>query len=231
MSKSRGNVIAPDDLVGRYGADAVRAYLMFGWRWEQGGPWDNRGIEGMYRFLNRLWELILEPMAANSNAEGEKAVRRKTHQTIAKATREIEVFSFNTYLASLMELSNVMIKYKADIFGSEAWIESVKTILLLIAPACPHFAEEVWNILGFGFSIHNQPWPVYDPELAAEDNVEIVIQINGKIREKIVVPVGSKEDELKELALDNPGIKTHLTEKTIRKVIVVPDRLINIVVS
>ena len=231
MSKSRGNVVAPDDLVNRYGADAVRAYLMFGWRWEQGGPWDNRGIEGMYRFLNRLWELTLEPIAANSNADAEKAVRRKTHQTIAKASREIEIFSFNTYLASLMELSNVMAKFKADIFGSEAWIESVKTILLLIAPACPHMAEEAWNILGFGYSIHNQPWPVFDPELAAEDKVEIVVQINGKIREKIVVPVGSKEDELKELALNNPGIKNHLVEKTIRKVIVVPDRLVNIVVS
>jgi leucyl-tRNA synthetase len=231
MSKSRGNVVAPDDLVNRYGADAVRAYLMFGWRWEQGGPWDNRGIEGMYRFLNRLWELTLEPLAANSNADAEKAVRRKTHQTIAKASKEIEIFSFNTYLASLMELSNVMAKYKADIFGSEAWIESVKTILLLIAPACPHLAEEVWNILGFGYSIHNQPWPVFDPELAAEDEVEIVVQINGKIREKIVVPVGSKEDELKELALNNPGIKPHLVAKTIRKVIVVPDRLVNIVVS
>lgn len=231
MSKSRGNVVAPDDLVNRYGADAVRAYLMFGWRWEQGGPWDNRGIEGMYRFLNRLWELILEPLPTNSNAEAEKAVRRKTHQTIAKASREIEVFSFNTFLASLMELSNVMAKYKADIFGSEAWTESVKTILLLIAPACPHLAEELWNRLGFSYSIHNQAWPVWDPELAAEDNVEIVIQINGKIRERMVVPVGSEEDKLKELALNNPTIKTQLAEKSIRKVIVVPDRLVNIVAS
>ncbi len=231
MSKSRGNVVAPDDLVGRYGADAVRAYLMFGWRWELGGPWDNRGIEGMYRFLNRLWEVTLDPVAANSNTEAEKFVRRKTHQTIAKASREIEIFSFNTYLASLMELLNVMVKYKADIFNSEAWIESVKTILLLIAPACPHLAEEVWNVLGFGYSIHNQPWPVSDPELATEDNVEIVIQINGKIREKMVVPVGSEEDELKELALNDPGIKNHLAEKSIRKIIVVPDRLVNIVVS
>ena len=231
MSKSRGNVVAPDDLVGRYGADAVRAYLMFGWRWELGGPWDNRGIEGMYRFLNRLWDLLQEPVAANSNAEAEKIVRRKVHQTIAKASQEIEIFSFNTYLASLMELTNVMAKYKGDIYQTEAWTEAVKTILLLIAPGCPHFAEEVWNKLGFGYSIHNQAWPVYNPELAAEEDVEIVIQINGKIRGKIVVPVGSKEDQLKELALNNPDIKGHLAEKTVRKVIVVPDRLVNIVVS
>lgn len=231
MSKSRGNVVAPDDLVGRYGADAVRAYLMFGWRWEQGGPWDNRGIEGMYRFLNRLWELILESASPNSNPEFEKTVRRKTHQTIAKASREIEIFSFNTYLASLMELSNVMAKHKADIFGSQAWTEAVKTILLLIAPACPHLAEEAWATLGYEYSIHNQAWPVFDPELAAEENVEIVIQINGKIREKMIVPVGSKEDELKELALKNPNMEQFLTGKTIRKVIVVPDRLVNIVVG
>ncbi len=231
MSKSRGNVVAPDDLVGRYGADAVRAYLMFGWRWEQGGPWDNRGIEGMYRFLNRLWELTLESVAPNSNLEAEKIVRRKTHQTIAKASREIEIFSFNTYLASIMELSNVMAKYKTEIFRTQAWTEAVKTISLLIAPACPHLAEEVWTTLGYGYSIHNQAWPVFDPELAAEENVEIAIQVNGKIRDKMVVPVGSQEDELKGLALNNPTLKPHLDGKVIRKVIIVPDRLVNIVVS
>lgn len=231
MSKSRGNVVAPDDLVNRYGADAVRAYLMFGWRWEQGGPWDNRGIEGMYRFLNRLWELTLDSAPSHSNAEAEKIVLRKTHQTIAKASREIEDFSFNTYLASLMELSNVMAKYKEAIFGTQAWTEAVKTLLLLIAPACPHFAEEVWNKLDFGYSIHNQAWPVSDPKLAAEESVEIVIQINGKIRDKIMVPVGAKEEELKEQALNNPNLQSYLGGKSIRKIIVVPDRLVNIVVG
>jgi leucyl-tRNA synthetase len=217
--------------VNRYGADAVRAYLMFGWRWEQGGPWDNRGIEGMYRFLNRLWELSLESVPAHSNPEAEKIVLRKTHQTIAKASREIETFSFNTYLASLMELLNVIAKYKGDIYGTQAWTDAVKTILLLIAPACPHFAEEVWNILNYGYSIHNQDWPVFDPQLAAEDSVEIVIQVNGKIRGKMVVPVGGEEEELKELALNNPDVQKHLAGKSIRKAIVVPDRLVNIVVG
>ncbi|NLY74054.1 MAG: leucine--tRNA ligase [Firmicutes bacterium] len=232
MSKSRGNVVAPDDLVNRYGADAVRAYLMFGWRWEQGGPWDNRGIEGMYRFLNRLWELTLEPVASpDLNPEAEKLVRRKTHQTIAKASKEIEDFSFNTYLAALMELSNVMAKYKENVYTTEAWEEAVKTILLLIAPACPHFAEELWTALGYGYSIHNQPWPVYDPALAAEESIEIVIQVNGKIRDKAVVPVGSQVKELEELALSTPGVQPYLTGKSVRKVVVVPDRLVNIVVG
>ncbi len=231
MSKSRGNVVAPDDLVQRFGADAVRTYLMFGWRWEQGGPWDSRGIEGMYRFMNRVWDLALEPADPNSSPEAEKIVRRKTHQTIDKATRDMEAFSFNTYLASLMELSNVMAKYKGEIYASGAWTEAVQTLLLLLAPSSPYISEEIWNQLGYDFSIHNQNWPQFDPALAAEESVEMVLQINGKIREKIVVPVGSSESELKEIGLRHPSIIKSIEGKTVRKVIVVPDRLINIVVS
>jgi leucyl-tRNA synthetase len=231
MSKSRGNVVAPDDLVEKYGADAVRAYLMFGWRWEQGGPWDNRGVEGVYRFLNRIWDAILEPVATASSSEAEKIVLRKTHQTIAKATQEIENFSFNTYIAALMEFLNVITKYKAEIYGSSPWQEAVKTLLLLIAPACPHIAEEIWSKLGYEFSIHQQPWPQHDPQLAVEENIEIVLQINGKIRDKIVVPLNCNEEELKEIALQNEAIKQLVEEKTIRKVIAVPNRLVNIVVA
>ena len=229
MSKSRGNVIAPDDLVDRYGADAVRTYLMFGWRWEQGGPWDSRGIEGMYRFLNRVWELTLEPADHARAEESEKKLRRKVHQTIAKATQEITVFSFNTYLASLMELSNILAKYKAELFGSAAWEEAVRSLLLLLSPACPHITEEIWNRLGYEYSIHNQHWPEHDPELAAEEVIEIVIQVNGKIKEKIVVPVGTGESEIKEMALRNQTISTLVSGKTIKKIIVVPGRLVNIV--
>jgi leucyl-tRNA synthetase len=230
MSKSRGNVVAPDDLVHRYGADAVRAYLMFGWRWEQGGPWDSRGVEGIYRFLNRIWDLTLEELQRSSAPEAEKALRRKTHQTIAKATKEIANFSFNTYLASLMELSNVMAKYKAEVYGTVAWVESVRTIILLLAPACPHLTEEIWQRLGLQYSIHNQNWPKFDPELAAEETVEIVLQINGKIREKLVVPIGSSIDELQEIAMKNELIQKAITGKTVKKVIAVPDRLVNVVI-
>lgn len=229
MSKSRGNVVAPDDLVQKYGADAVRGYLMFGWRWEQGGPWDSRGIEGTFRFLNRIWELTLETMPPSRTAEAEKNLRRKTHQTIAKATREFENFSFNTYLASLMELSNVMSKYKADVYASPAWTEAVQTLLILLAPACPHITEEIWARLGFSYSVHNQKWPKDDPELAAEETIEIVLQVNGKIRSKIVVPVGSSEEALKEAGLNDPVIQKALEGKSVKKVITVPDRLVNIV--
>ncbi len=230
MSKSRGNVVAPDPLVERYGADAVRTYLMFGWRWEQGGPWDSRGVEGMYRFMNRVWELTLQAVAPASSPENEKLLRRKTHQTIAKTTSEIETFSFNTYLASLMEYSNLMIKLKNELYGSEAWQEAVRTLLLLLAPVAPHLTEAAWEKLGFGYSIHQQAWPLSNPELAAEEAVEIVLQINGKIREKLVVPVGSNEAELKEIALNNPAIQALLEGKPVRKVIAVPGRLVNIVI-
>ncbi|TCL57117.1 leucyl-tRNA synthetase [Hydrogenispora ethanolica] len=230
MSKSRGNVVAPDDLVQKYGADAVRTYLMFGWRWEQGGPWDSRGAEGMYRFMNRIWDLTLEPVSPNQNEESAKILRRKTHQTIAKATRDLEGFSFNTYIAALMEFSNVMAKYKADTYGSEAWNEAVQAILLLLAPAAPHITEEIWNRLGLGYSIHSQKWPESNPELAAEETVEIVLQVNGKIREKVVVAVGSSEAELREIGVNHPTIVKATEGKTVKKVIIVPGRLINIVI-
>ncbi|HBF36228.1 MAG TPA: leucine--tRNA ligase [Firmicutes bacterium] len=230
MSKSRGNVVAPDDLVQKYGADAVRAYLMFGWRWEQGGPWDGKGVEGIYRFLNRIWELTLEKVPQANSAEAEKILRRKTHQTIAKATKEIENFSFNTYLASLMELSNVMAKYKVEIYATASWEESVKTLLLLMAPACPHITEEIWARLGLPYSIHNQSWPKSDPNLAAEETVEIVLQINGKIREKLVVPIGSSPEELQNMAMQNEVIQKAIAGKIVKKVIAVPDRLVNVVI-
>ena len=230
MSKSRGNVVAPDDLVQRYGADAVRAYLMFGWRWEQGGPWDSKGVEGIYRFLNRIWDLTLEEAPKGNSSEAEKVLRRKTHQTIAKATKEIESFSFNTYLASLMELSNVMAKYKTEVYATVAWEESVKTLLLLMAPACPHITEEIWARLGLPYSIHNQSWPQFDPNLAAEETVEIVLQINGKIREKLVVPIGSSPEELQNIAMRNEVIQKAIAGKTVKKVIAVPDRLVNVVI-
>jgi leucyl-tRNA synthetase len=231
MSKSRGNVVAPDDLVQKYGADAVRAYLMFGWRWEQGGPWDSRGVEGIFRFLNRIWDLMLEPGTPAADATVQKELRRKTHQTIAKATRDFENFSFNTYIAALMELSNTMAKAKTAVFASPAWTEATRTFLLLIAPACPHLAAELWERLGFAGTVHQQRWPQSDPELAAEDVREIVIQINGKIREKLTIAVDCTKEAIEQQALALETIKKGIEGKTIRKVIVVPERLVNIVVG
>ncbi len=231
MSKSRGNVISPDDLVATYGADTVRMYLMFGWRWELGGPWDSRGIEGSYRFLNRVWELLLFPIEAPLNASEEKSqtLLRKVHQTIKKASTDLQDFSFNTYIASLMELSNLLSKLKQDLWGTEVWIESSKIFTLLLAPACPHLAEELWSRLGQKYSVHNQPWPQWDEELVIEDTIEIVVQINGKIKERLVIPSDASEDFVKETALSLESIQAVLDGKVPRKTIYVPGRLLNIV--
>lgn len=232
MSKSRGNVVAPDDLVADYGADAVRAYLMFGWRWEQGGPWDSRGVEGVFRFLHRVWELILGDVEAPATVDAtvERALRRKVHQTIKKATVDLESFNFNTYIAALMELSNTMTKAKPQVVGSEGWREAQRCFTLMLAPACPHLAEELWERMGYAYSVHNQAWPVYNPELAAEDSVELGIQINGKIKDRIAVAVDTPEDEIRQLVLARPSVQEAIQGKEVQKLIVVPGRIVNLVV-
>ena len=232
MSKSRGNVVAPDDLVNAYGSDTVRVYLMFGWRWEMGGPWDSRGIEGSYRFLNRVWELLLFPVEGEvkPTAETTETLQRKLHQTIKRATLDLKEFAFNTYIASLMEFSNLLSKVKPVLWGTEAWQEAAKTFTLLLAPAAPHLAEELWSRLGGEDSVHDQPWPQWDEALVVEQQVEIVVQINGKIKERLVIAVNAAEEEVKEQALALAGIQAALEGKTPRKTIYVPGRLFNIVV-
>jgi leucyl-tRNA synthetase len=232
MSKSRGNVISPDDLVEAYGSDTVRTYLMFGWRWDLGGPWNSRGIEGSYRFLNRVWELLLSPVEGDQNPSEDKCqtLLKKAHQTIKKASTDLEDFSFNTYLASLMELSNLLSKLKQDLWGTKAWSETSKNFTLLLAPACPHLAEELWSRLGGDYSVHNQPWPQWDEALVVEETVEIVVQINGRIKERLVIPIDAEEEQVREKALALEPIKELLKGKKPRKIIYVQGRLINIVI-
>lgn len=231
MSKSRGNVIAPDNLVQDFGADAVRAYLMFGWRWEQGGPWDGRGVEGVYRFLHRVWELILGEVPASAIDSGiERSLLRKVHQTIGKATQDMDNFSFNTYIAAMMELSNTMAKAKPSVYGGTAWKEAQEVFTLLLAPACPHITEEIWERLGHDSSIHNAPWPKVNAELAAEDMVELGIQINGKVKDRIALPKDTPEEGVKEAVLGRSLVQEALAGKEMVKFIVVPGRIVNIVV-
>lgn len=233
MSKSRGNVIAPDDLVQRYGADTVRGYLMFGWRWEQGGPWDSHGIEGVYRWLNRVWTLVLEPgKAQGTPTEKEIAdLQRWTHKTIKRVTDDMEAFAFNTIIARLMEFTNALQKAKqTPVYGTEAWEEAMATLLLLLAPCCPHIAEELWVRSGRPYSIHQQPWPRFDPALAAEEMITLVVQINGKVRARLEVPADLTEEAARAAALADENVQRHLGGHSPRKVIVVPGKLVNIVV-
>ncbi len=234
MSKSRGNVISPDDLVDRYGADTVRGYLMFGWRWELGGPWDSKGIEGLVRFLNRVWDCVLEPGSGSQGEASEaeiRALRRRLHQAIRKATEDMESLSFNTYIANLMELNNGLLKAKEEpVYGTEAWDEAVESLILLLAPACPHIAEELWQRIGRPYSVHQQAWPTWDPDVAAEETITLIVQVNGKVRDRIEVPVDVPEETARELALATDGVARHTEGKRIVKVIVVPGKLVNVVV-
>jgi leucyl-tRNA synthetase len=235
MSKSRGNVVAPDDLVARYGADTVRGYLMFGWRWDQGGPWDSKGIEGVIRFLNRVWDCVLEPGYNGEGQPDKKAVRdlrRKVHQAIRKGTDDMETFSFNTYIANLMELNNAMLKAKeTPVYGTAAWDEALEALLLMLAPACPHVAEELWTRSGRPYSIHLQAWPAWDEAAATEETISLIVQVNGKVRDRIQVPVSVDEATARSLALATEGAKRHTAGRQVAQVIVVPGRLVNIVVK
>jgi leucyl-tRNA synthetase len=234
MSKSRGNVIAPDYLVERYGADTVRGYLMFGWRWDQGGPWDSQGIEGVVRFLNRVWDCALEAGYSGDaplDAQSVRNLRRKVHQSIRKGTEDMESFSFNTYIANLMELNNAILKAKdTPVYGTEAWDEALEALLVMLAPACPHIAEELWMRTGRPYSIHLQAWPTWDEAVAAAEMITLVVQVNGKVRDRIEVPVDVDQETARTLALETEGAQRHTTGKQVVKVIVVPGRLVNVVV-
>ena len=233
MSKSRGNVINPDDLVSRYGADSVRAYLMFFSRWDQGGPWSSSSMEGIPRFLNRVWGLVVAdppPTGGQAGPKETEALRRHTHQTIRKVSGDLESFSFNTAVAALMSFSNELISARnAAMVKEEAWDEAIRALVLMIAPMVPHLAEELWERIGGGYSVHEQAWPEWDEELARPAVVEMPVQVNGKVRARLEVEVDAPQEEVERLALEQQNVQTHLQGKEPRKVIVVPNRLVNIV--
>ncbi len=236
MSKSRGNVIAPDDLVRTYGADTVRTYLMFFARWDQGGPWDSQGIKGPRRFLEDVWGLVVGARTASGkgrepSAREVRALRRKTHQTIRKVTEDLQTFSFNTAIAALMELRNALQEArKTALYGTAAWDEAIESLLLLLCPIAPHITEELWSRMGRPYSIHRQSWPEWDEAIAAEEMLTLIVQVNGKLRDRIQVPAGVTEEKAQELALSSEKVQRHLGDKRARKVIYVPEKLVNIVV-
>ncbi|MCS6993246.1 MAG: leucine--tRNA ligase [Anaerolineales bacterium] len=231
MSKSRGNVVAPDELVERYGADTVRAYLMFFARWEMGAPWDSQGIEGTARWLRRVWTLFTdENQPGTASPETLRHLRRKVHQTLRKVTRDFENFEFNTIVSALMELLNEMYKAReAGAAGSAAWQEAQELYLKMMAPVTPHIAEELWtNVLGNPYSIHLQTWPLVDEEAAREDEITIPVQVNGKLRERVVVPAEASEEDIRTTALQ--AVSPWLEGREPKKVIVVRKQLVNIVI-
>ncbi|MFH1646974.1 MAG: leucine--tRNA ligase, partial [Chloroflexota bacterium] len=232
MSKSRGNVVNPDAYVAELGADVVRAYLMFVAPWEQGGEWDDSGISGISRWLNRVWNLVRDGYTPTGTAGSGEELARLTHQTIKKVTEDFEKIRFNTMIAALMEFCNYLGKVReAGSVSREGWDEAVKTLLLLLAPTAPHLAEELWQQTGRDYSIHNQPWPRWDEALVREEEITLVIQVNGKLRDKLTAPVSISEGEARKLALAQPKVRTHCEGKKILNIIYVPGKLVNIVVK
>ena len=233
MSKSRGNVVAPDDQVERWGADSFRAYLMFLGPWDQGGPYDVDGIVGISRWLHRVWTLVTRPPQTGDDPGGESAreLRRLTHRALERVTHDIENFRLNTMLAALMEMTNAMQRLReAGAPDGAAWDEAIEALLLMLAPACPHIAEELWERTGHEYSVHQQQWPRFDPALTRAETVEIAVQVNGKLRGRVHVPADAGEAQVRAAAEAETAVAGQIAGKEIVRVIYVPGRLINLVV-
>ena len=236
MSKSRGNVVAPDEFVADVGADAVRCYLMFLGPWDQGGDWSATGLNGMVRWLNRVWELAQrDGDDLDSHPVDEEAVRelsRGVHKMIRKVVEDVERFKFNTALADLMELSNSLNhEWEAKRINSGTWNDAVEKLLLLVAPMAPHISEELWERTGHEYSVHSQALPEWDPELAADEMFTLVVQVNGRLRDRIEAPVSITEDEATQLALESERVQPHIAGKAVARTVYIPGRLVNIVVG
>lgn len=230
MSKSRGNVVAPDSLVHSYGADTIRAYLMFFSRWDMGGPWSSGGIDGVARWLRRAWATLLAPAArGEASAEHIKQLRRKLHQTLKSVTWDFEQFEFNTIISGLMELMNEMVRLKDKVNNSAAWNEAVEIYIQMLAPVAPHIAEEMWARLGKPYSVHTSQWPTVDETAAAVEQITLVIQVNGKLRDRIQVPVNTSDEEARQYAFASEAVQKSLEGREPRQVVYVKGRLVNIV--
>ncbi|MBI3161944.1 MAG: leucine--tRNA ligase, partial [Chloroflexi bacterium] len=234
MSKSKGNVVAPDVLVNKYGADTVRAYLMFFARWQQGAPWDSNGIEGTARWIRRVWALFTDNPEKRplGSPETLKVLKRKVHQTLKRITHDLENFEFNTVVSSLMELMNEMYKAReAGAVETDEWKEAQEIYLKMMSPVAPHISEELWTKhMGKPYSIHTQQWPAVDEAATKEDTIELPVQINGKVRDRVIVPADASEDDIRKAALASETVQKYLEGKEPKKVIVANRRLVSIVV-
>jgi leucyl-tRNA synthetase len=236
MSKSRGNIVNPDDVIDQYGADAFRCYEMFMGPLEQMKPWSMRGVEGVARFLARVWRLL---MTENQAGEWELSARlgevdpttaqtKITHATIKKVTEDIESLSFNTAISQMMIFVNAFTN------AETIPLPAMRTFLRLLSPFAPHLSSELWEKLNIKFKdagdITEEKWPAYDERLLVEDELEIVIQINGKVRDRMKMSILANEEEMKTAALGNAKIRQLIADKTVRRVVVVARKLVNIVV-
>ncbi len=243
MSKAKGNVVDPEYLVSKYGADTARMFCLFASPPERDLEWSDQGVEGSFRFLNRVWRLVNEnhhwmketkPYTGVTPIDQDlKMLREKVHKTIKKVGEDIERFHFNTAISAIMELVNTLYpsKPKENVDPTERSVfrEAIETVILLLSPFVPHIAEELWEALGKGESIIKTPWPDYDREAIVEEEVLVVIQVNGKVRDRVTVPSSMGEEEIKGVALEREKIRRLIHDKAVQRVILVPKKLINIV--
>jgi leucyl-tRNA synthetase len=233
MSKSRGNVVNPDDVIKEYGADALRCYEMFMGPLEQTKPWSMMGVEGIFRFLARVWRLVMEEdqtgqwirSAAVQDCEVPRPLAKVVAFTVKKVTEDIEALAFNTAIAQMMICCNALTQ------ASPRPLSAIRTLLSVLNPFAPHLTEELWEKLrGAASLLADTSWPTYDPELLVEDEVEIPVQVNGKVRDKIVVKKDAPAAEVEASAKGAANVAAHIEGKTVKKIVVVPGRLVNIVV-
>ncbi len=246
MSKSKGNTVSPEDIINRYGADTARLFILFASPPEKDLEWSDEGVEGCFRFLNRVWRLVTSypGLAEEQLGECDVSVFNKEDKklyfainwAIKNVTRDIENrFNFNTAISRIMELVNELYHYRDKVAQDEQKkgliLQGITALLLLLAPFAPHITEELWQVIGKKGSIHDQKWPVHDEAALIIEEVEMVVQINGKIKSKIIVDMDTPKEQLEELVLELPRIKSLVEGKNIVKLVVIPNKLVNIVVQ
>ena len=239
MSKARGNVITPDDVVERHGADILRVYLLFMAPFDHNVDWDEEGIAGTERFLHRVWRLAhaAEDRQASSEDQAgdrtqdavEERLRRATHKAIRRVTEDVKSLKFNTAVAAMMEWANLLGAHLEERGATPALRQAVEVLIRLLAPFAPHIAEELWAQRGGPFSVHQQAWPAYDPALTLDEVVTLVVQVNGRVRDRISVPAGLPDEQARQTALASPRVQSFLDGRAPRHVVVVPGRLVNVV--
>ena len=244
MSKSKGNVVDPNAMINQYGSDATRLFILFASPPVKELEWSDQGIDGAYRFLNRLWRLVedledvltpaMPTSAADPASDAAKGLRFKEHDTIRRATRDIEnEFQFNTVIAAIMELVNELYQVKDELRKTDpaALSSAIATALTLLSPVTPHICEELWQAMGHETTLTGQAWPTFDEQALVKDEVTLVVQVNGKVRGKFQAPNNAPKDEVEKIAIELENVARFIEGKTVRKVIVIPNRLVNIVVG
>lgn len=239
MSKSKGNVVSPDDIITKYGADTGRLFILFAAPPERDLEWSDAGVEGCHRFLNRVYRLVNQhrelfanrPPARPDASRESRELQRITHYTVKKVTEDVGTrYHFNTAVSAIMELVNAVYAYP-ETADRGTLAEAIERVILLLAPFTPHMAEELWEVTGHETSVHDEAWPTYDEEALAVDEVELAVQVNGKVRDRVMVSTEAKQEEIEAHVMERAKIQEHLKGKTVQKVIVIPKKLVNIVVK